>query len=311
MKKWPNFTWGFLLLAITLPFYSTADAQTAPVEIDAGFGLSTIALWEGGAPGTLGSATDDVPALTIFPPQHGKGNGSAVVVAPGGAYLGHASNIEGRQVADWYNSRGFTAFVLRYRLGGRYLYPIPLNDASRAIRLVRSLSTKFGIDPSRIGMTGFSAGGHLAAMLGTSFDGGNPDAKDPVDRISSRPDFIVLGYPWLTAMLPSRPGGTPSYQMLMNIPPEKQAEFEQPYTPLFHVTSRNPPTFIFITSDDPTVSVQGTIDYYSALRAARVPAEIHIFAHGPHGVGFGSGDPALDLWPMLLEAWLRGQQFLR
>jgi acetyl esterase/lipase len=299
-----------IIFVTTVLFIRPVGAQQIPIEVDPGFGLSTIALWEGPAPGALGSASEDTPALTVFPPQHGKGNGAAVVVAPGGGYMGRASNIEGRQVADWFNSRGFVAFVLKYRLGAKYLYPIPLNDASRAIRLVRSQAARLGFDPTRIGMIGFSAGGHLAAMLGATSGAGDSNAKDPVDRLS-RPDFIVLGYPWLNAMQPSHPGGTPSYQMLMNVPRERQADFVQPYTPLFHVTPRVPPTFIFITADDPTVSVRACLEYYGALRAAGVPAEMHIFEHGPHGVGLGSGDPALDLWPMLMDAWLRGLRILR
>jgi len=299
------------VLTLAIPLPRTGCAETVPAGIDPALGLSTLALWEGGAPGALGNAPEDTPTLTVFPPQAGKANGAAVIIAPGGAYLGLASNHEGRQVADWYSARGFTAFVLKYRLGARYLYPVPLADAARAMRLVRSRAAGFGLDSARIGMTGFSAGGHLVAMVATSFDSGQPDAKDPVDRFSSRPDFIVLGYPWLDAMQPSRPNSIPSYQTLMKIPEAQQASFAQPYTPLFHVTAGTPPTFIFITSDDSTVSVQASVDFYDALRAAAVPAEIHIFAHGPHGVGLGSGDPALDLWPLLLDAWLRGRHLLR
>lgn len=299
------------ILAVALSLGHAAHAEAPPVGVDPAMGLSTLPLWEGGAPGALGNAPDDTPTLTVFPPQGGKGIGAAVVVAPGGAYLGLASNIEGRQVADWYSARGFTAFVLKYRLGAKYLYPVPLNDAIRAMRLVRSLAPGFGLDPTRIGMTGFSAGGHLAAMVATSSDGGIPGAKDPVDRFSSRPDFIVLGYPWLNAMQPSRPPATPSYQILMKMPDAQHSALERSFTPVFHVTADTPPTFIFITSDDPTVSVQASIDFYCALKAAAVPAEIHIFEHGIHGVGLGSGDPALDLWPILLDAWLRERHMAR
>jgi acetyl esterase/lipase len=296
---------------MAIPLVSAARAESPPAEIDPGMGLSTLPLWEKDVPGAVGVAAEDTPTLTVFPPQSGKGNGTAVIVAPGGAYLGLASNLEGRQVADWYSARGVTAFVLKYRLGAKYLYPIPLADASRSVRLVRSLASKFGLDANRIGMTGFSAGGHLTAMLGTSYDAGKSDAKDPVDRVSSKPDFLVLGYPWLNAMQLARPGGTPSYQMLMKLPLEQHAAFVQPFTPIFHVTSATPPAFIFITSDDATVPAQASAEFYNALKAAGVPAELHIFEHGSHGVGLGSGDPALDLWPVLLESWLRGRRLLR
>jgi acetyl esterase/lipase len=299
-----------LVLAIAGAFTQAAHAQPASADIDPALGLSTIPLWEQGAPGALGNEYEDSPTLTMFPPQQGKSNGAAVVIAPGGGYQGRASNLEGRQIADWYNARGFTAFVLKYRLGVRYLYPIPLADGIRSVRVVRSLAEKYKLDSNRIGMTGFSAGGHLAAMVGNSCDKGKADSKDPIERFSSRPDFLVLSYPWLNAMQPSGHRGTPFYQAIMKLPEARYSEFVS-YTPLFHVTSRTPPTFIFITSDDPVVSVQSSVDYFSALRAAGVAAELHVFGHGAHGVGLGSGDPALDLWPTLLEAWLRGRQIMR
>ena len=163
------------MVVIAIALRHTVCAEPLPSGIDPAMGLSTMALWDGGAPGAVGNGLEDTPTLTVFPPQRGKGNGAAVIVAPGGAYLGLASNLEGRQVADWYNARGFTAFVLKYRLGAKYPYPIPLDDAIRAMRLVRSLAPKLGLDPTRIGMTGFSAGGHLAAMVATSFDDGKSE----------------------------------------------------------------------------------------------------------------------------------------
>jgi acetyl esterase/lipase len=301
------------LAAITfLSVFSPSRAQSTPAggPVDPEMGLATIRLWEGDAPGALGSAAADIPTLTVFPPQPGKGNGTGVVIAPGGAYLGLASNLEGRQMADWFNARGVTAFVLKYRLGAKYLYPTPFVDAQRAMRLARSLAGTYHLALDRIGVTGFSAGGHLAAMTGTIFDAGKPDATDLVERQSSRPDFMVLGYPWLDAMQKAREGFIPSYESLMKLPPERQSEFERPFTPLFHVTARTPPTFIFITSDDRTVPVQASVEFYSALKDAGVAAELHVFRHGTHGIGLGAGDPALDLWPVLLEAWMRGQGYI-
>jgi acetyl esterase/lipase len=277
--------------------------------LDPALGISTIPLWPSNAPEVAGTDAADLPTLTVFLPQKGRGTGSAVIVAPGGSYLGLASNLEGRQVADWFSSRGVTAFVLKYRLGAKYLYPIPLEDAERAVRLVRSSATSYGFLPDRIGFIGFSAGGHLAAATGTLFDAGKADAGDPVDRLSSRPDFLVLGYPWLNAMQPS--GHYITYcSVIKTIPPETCKLDEQKYTPSLHVTSQTPTTFIYSTTDDRTVPISASVDFYNALIAAGVPAELHIFRHGEHGSGMGAGSAALDQWPVLLEQWLRDQGLL-
>ncbi len=271
-------------------------------------GIATYPLWEGGAPGALGTGDLDIPMLTLLRPQPRTGNETAVIIAPGGAYLGLASNLEGRQVADWYTSRGVTAFVLRYRLGSRYLYPIPLQDAQRAIRFVRSHANEFGIRGDRIGFMGFSAGGHLAAMTATMFDAGKTDAPDSIDRVGSRPDFVVLGYPWLNAMEKNEEGVL-SYCSALKIPTDKCTNFEQ-YSPDQHVSAQTPPTFIYHTTDDELVPVEASMNYYRALRHAGVPVEMHLFGHGHHGSGLGLGDASLDLWPVLLESWLRSRGLL-
>jgi acetyl esterase/lipase len=201
-----------------------------------------------------------------------------------------------------------TAFVLRYRLGSKYLYPIPLQDAQRGIRLVRSHAKDFGILPDRIGVMGFSAGGHLAAMASTMSDGGNAAAPDAVDRVSSRPDFVVLGYPWLNAM-DKNETGVLSYCSALKIPADQCTNFEQ-YSPDQHVSAQTPPTFIYHTTDDELVPVEASMKYYRALRAAGVPVEMHLFAHGHHGSGLGLGDASLDMWPTLLESWLRSRGLL-
>ena len=157
-----------------------------------------IPLWEHDIPGALGTAEADIPTLTIYPAAR-RASGTAVVVAPGGGYSALAMDHEGRQVAAFFNSMGVSAFVLKYRLGPKYHHPIELGDAQRAMRIVRSRAQSFGVVPTRIGMMGFSAGGHLASTAATHFDAGKPDAADAIDRVSSRPDFLILGYPVISS----------------------------------------------------------------------------------------------------------------
>jgi acetyl esterase/lipase len=301
-------------LGLLLALAGAANAQTPQTtraELpapDSFLGIATFSLWDGDAPGAIGKALADIPTLTIFRPHRGTGNGTAVVIAPGGAYLGLAANLEGRQVADWFAARGVTAFVLKYRLGRNYLYPTPLLDAQRAIRLVRARAKDFGVAPDRVGMMGFSAGGHLTATTGTMFDGGRAEANDEVERAGSRPDFIILGYPWLNAMKPDRKGIL-SYCSALKIEPENCKGFEQ-YSPDSHVSAQTPPAFIYHTTDDELAPVDASVTFYRALSKAGVPVEMHLFAKGKHGSGLGLGDAALDLWPHLLEAWLRGRGLL-
>jgi acetyl esterase/lipase len=271
-------------------------------------GIETVRLWPGDPPEAKGAACQDLPTLTILEPQRGQGNGSAVIVFPGGAYLGLAANLEGRQVADWFVARGFTAFILSYRLSSSgYLLPLPLLDARRAIQTVRARARDYHIDPDRIVLIGFSAGGHLAALAATQFITGKPDAEDPVERVSSRPDFLVLGYPWIGAI--SSDTSHLSYCKLFNVM-DKCEELRQAYSPDLYVSKDTPPTFWFHTSDDGVVPVEQGLRFYEALVKAGVPAEAHIFAHGRHGSGLGGNDPALDAWPALLEIWLRASGLL-
>jgi acetyl esterase/lipase len=283
---------AIVTLGLLLALAGAAVAQTTRAELPAPdnfLGIATFPLWEGDAPGAQGKGSADIPTLTIFRPHRGTGNGTAVIVAPGGAYLGLAANLEGRQVADWFTARGVTAFVLKYRLGRSYLYPTPLLDAPRAIRLVRSRAKEFGIATDM-------------------FDSGHADATDEVERVSSRPDFIILGYPWLNAMKPNQEGVL-SYCSALKIEPEKCKGFEQ-YSPDSHVSAQTPPAFIYHTTDDELVPVEASVTFYRALSKAGVPVEMHLFAKGKHGSGLGLGDAALDLWPSLLEAWLRGRGLL-
>ncbi len=289
---------------------STTMLAQAPLPLDPVLGITTIPLYETPPTNGAGNPTDQ-PTLTVFVPQPGHNNGSAIIVAPGGAYLGLASNLEGRQVADWFTVRGFTAFVLKYRKGPQNLFPIPLQDGQRAIRLVRSLSGKYSFAQDRIGIIGFSAGGHLAASTATLFDQGPPASSDAVDQLSARPDFVVLGYPWLNAMEPAQAKEITYCSVTSGVTPAQCAAFMTAYTPKLHVTSRTPPTFIYSTSDDKTVPVRASVEFYEAMIKAGAPVEMHLFGHGSHGSGLGMGDAALDLWPMLLEQWLRDQGLLK
>ncbi len=271
-------------------------------------GVQTIRLWPGDAPEAKGTTCDDIPTLTILEPQQGHENGSAVVVMPGGAYRGLAANLEGRQVADWFAVRGFRAFVLRYRLASHgYLLPIPLLDARRAVQTVRARALDYHIDPNRIVAIGFSAGGHLAALAGTQFVAGKADSEDPIERVSSRPDYLVLGYPWIGAI--SSDTSHLSYCNIFNVMDRCEA-LRIAYSPDLFVTRETPPTFWYHTFNDQTVPVEQGLRFYEALVKAGVPAEGHIFANGPHGTGLGKGDAVLDQWPALLENWLRAQGLL-
>ena len=266
----------------------------------------TILLWQNGAPGALGQSDDDQPSITVYRPWGHNLSGTAVIVAPGGSYGFLASNHEGRQVANWFNAMGITAFVLKYRLGPRYHHPIELGDAQRAIRLVRSRAREFEISPDRIGMMGFSAGGHLASTTATHFDSGNPAAADIIDRASSRPDFVILGYPVITLEAPYVHAGS-ARNLLGDHPDPKLVE---ELSNELHVTTQTPPTFLFATSDDDVVPVENSVNFYVALHKAGVPAELHVFEKGPHGVGLDLGDLALGEWPALLANWLRQRGLL-
>jgi acetyl esterase/lipase len=228
------------------------------------------------------------------------------VIAPGGSYGFLASNHEGRQVANWFNPLGVTAFLLKYRLGPRYHHPIELGDAQRAIRMVRARAAEFNVRPDQIGMMGFSAGGHLASTVATHFDNGNPSASDPIDRVGCRPDFVVLGYPVITFQPPSLHSGSKDNLLGKNPDPKLVDELSNER----QVTAQTPPTFLWTTSEDTVVPPENSVSFYSALHKAGVPAELHIFEKGPHGVGLALGDPVLGEWPALLAHWLRSRGLL-
>jgi acetyl esterase/lipase len=295
-----------LLFTISSPA-DPVNAAVAPAatQTDQFLKLTSIPLWEGAAPQAVGDLSLDRPTLYVFRP-FGRPNGTAVIIAPGGAYLGLAADLEGRQVADWFASRGVTAFVLKYRLGARYPLPVPLLDAQRAIRLVRSQVKVYDLAPNRIGMMGFSAGGHLSALAGTTYDVGNSQAPDLIDRESSRPDFLILAYPALIMFAPANNSAI-GYCNVIKIGAACDEAYLAQFRPENHVDARTPPAFIYHTTDDALVPVDDSLRFFRALTVAGVPAELHVFAHGAHGSGLGLGDPALMVWPNLLDQWLRGR----
>jgi acetyl esterase/lipase len=263
-------------------------------------------LWPQGAPGAVGAEERDKPSLTIYLPPSDKANGTAVVVCPGGGYGALAVGHEGKEPAEWLNRHGIAAFVLRYRLGPRYRHPAPMQDAQRAMRLVRSRAKEWNLDPKRIGIWGFSAGGHLASTVATHFDVGKSDSDDPIERVRCRPDFAILCYPVITMRPPVTHGG--SRRNLLGDKPEEALESslcndEQ-------VTEKTPPTFLFHTNEDRAVLPENSILFYQALRRKNVPAELHIYEKGPHGVGLAVGRGAVSAWPEQLAGWLKTRGLL-
>src|SRR5215212_4159492 len=262
--------------------------------------FTTIRLWENGAPGTPPTKPQYEPELYVKLPS-APSTGTSVIILPGGGYGALAMTYEGLDVADWFGSFGVTAFVLKYRMQGTgHMHPVPMMDGQRAIRTVRARAGEWKIDPSRVGVLGFSAGGHLASTLGTHFDKGNAKSADPIERVSSRPDFMILCYPVISLTAPTAHRGsiknllgeTPDPKLLQNLSNETQ------------VTSQTPPTFIFQTSEDNGVPAENAVAFYLALHQAGVPAEMHIFQNGPHGVGLAKDLPGTKEWPKLCHNWL-------
>lgn len=268
--------------------------------------MTPIPLWPAGrVPGALGTGDADVPAVTIFRPGMEKSNGAAVVVCPGGGY-GNLAQHEGAPVASWLNTLGVTAFVLRYRLGPRYRHPVMAGDASRAIRWVRTHATEYGVDPARVGILGFSAGGHLASTAATHFDDGKPGNADPVEQHSSRPNAAVLIYPVITLERPFTHEGSRRNLLGDNAP----AELVRSLSNETQVTKQTPPTFLIHSHEDTAVPAENSLHFALALRRAGVPVELHLYERGAHGFGLGGNDPVLSGWPALCAAWFKGRGFL-
>jgi acetyl esterase/lipase len=271
-----------------------------------------IPLWEGKAPHAVGDTATDKPTVTVWRAPADKANGAAVVVCPGGGYAGLAMDHEGKQVAEFFNGLGVTAFVLKYRTANKErpgpLHPAPLTDAQRAIRLVRAKAADYGVDPKRVGLMGFSAGGHLASTAGTHFDDGKADAADPIDKQSCRPDILILGYPVITM----EDGVTHKGSRNNLIGPKLDPELVENLSNEKRVTDKTPPTFIFHTSEDTAVVPENAIRFYLACKAAKVPVELHMYEKGRHGVGINPKGVSVgtDTWKHRLADWLKDRGVL-
>jgi acetyl esterase/lipase len=263
-------------------------------------------LWPDGAPGAVGYEASDKPSITVYLPPAEKASGAAIVVCPGGGYGMLAVDHEGKQVADWLNSAGLAAFVLRYRIAPRYRHPTPLLDAQRAIRTVRTRANEWNVDPHRIGILGFSAGGHLTSTAGTHFDSGKLDSDDPIDRASCRPDFMVLVYPVISFTTEYTHVGSRNNL----VGKDADAKLVESLSNDLQVTGATPPTFLVHTNEDTAVPPENSVLFYMALRRAKVPAEMHVYEKGPHGLGLGPRDPAFSTWPQHCITWLRGRGIL-
>jgi acetyl esterase/lipase len=290
-----------LLLTLWLAAFSVGIAPAQrPAERE------VVLLWPDGAPGAVGNEDVDKPTLALYPAPEERSTGTAVVVCPGGGYRNLAMDHEGVQIARWLNSIGVAAFVLKYRLGPRYHHPAPLDDAQRALRYVRLNAGKFRIARDRVGIWGFSAGGHLASTAATHFDRGDQAAAEPIGRMTTRPDFAILGYPVISFTTEYTHEGSRRHLLGEN-PDPKLVELLSNEK---QVTAETPPTFLFHTNEDTGVPPENSVLFYLALRKAGVPAELHIYERGQHGVGLAPTDLVLSSWPRRLADWLYSRGLL-
>lgn len=251
-----------------------------------------------------GEAKHDQPRLYVHLASDAPANSPAVVICPGGGYWMLAMQHEGHDVARWFNQRGVHAFVLQYRLGQHaYRHPVMLGDAQRAIRMVRAHAKEWKLDPERLGIMGFSAGGHLASTASTHFDAGRKDAQDPVERYSSRPTFSVLAYPVISLNEAWTHRGSRKNLLGADPDPTLVAQLSSEH----QVSSLTPPTFLVHTDADNAVPPENSVMYYLALRKAGVPAEMHIYQKGRHGLGMAPDNPVFSTWMDRLADWLKGQ----
>lgn len=270
-----------------------------------------IDLWPEGVPGLRADASAEKyagelvsnvhrPTLTVFAAPAGRATGAAVVVCPGGGYSVLAWDKEGVEPARWLNGLGIAAFVLKYRLS-EYGRPAPLRDVLRALRVIRSRAAEFGIRPDRLGVMGFSAGGHLASCAGTLYDLPEGRTGAPLDAVSARPDFLILIYPVITMKDPYTHAS--SRRNLLG--PAPAPEIVERYSTELQVTKDTPPAFLLTTFEDGAVPAENSLGFFEAMHRAGVPAELHAYEKGPHGFGLRPGPGPAAEWPRLCGEWLR------
>jgi acetyl esterase/lipase len=237
--------------------------------------------------------------MYVYLPAKDKNTGAAVVICPGGGYAVEAIYHEGRDYAKWLNDQGIAGIVLKYRLPNGFHF-IPLKDAQRAIRTVRYNAKKWDIDPAKIGISGFSAGGHLASTAGTHFDKGNSKSRDEIERLSCRPDFMILFYPVITMREDFTHKGSRTNLLGKDYKPE----LEKLYSNEEQVTDMTPPTFLILSDDDAGVLPRNSVEFYMALKQFQIPASLHIIPFGGHGWGTNPSNACYPEWSVPLESWL-------
>jgi acetyl esterase/lipase len=289
------------LLVAALPAAFGGEAPAIPYALIPG----PIRLWSGPAPGALGERPQDIPTLTPYHPEPARRNGATILILPGGGYANLAAH-EGEGYAEWFVAHGFTAYVLKYRLGSHgYRHPTMLNDAARALRLVRGFARRDGLDPERIGVIGSSAGGHLAATLATRFELAHADVTDPIDQESARPDLAILCYPVVTLLEFAHAGSRRN--LLGDTPP---VDLVRLLSAELQVTPATPPCFIWHTVEDRGVPVENALLFATALRRAGVPFALHVYETGAHGLGLGRPGRPAPPWAEQLLYWLKERKFL-
>lgn len=287
--------WCLLLASFLLTFMSNAQEP--------------IPLWPGDPPGSVGKLEPhDVPTLTPYIADPSLATGAAIVICPGGGYGGLAAH-EGQDYAIWLNHQGIHGFVLKYRLGTHgYRHPVMLQDAARAVRLVRVRAGEWRVDSKRVGIMGSSAGGHLASTLLTHFDAGRPDAEDPMERQSSRPDLGILCYPVISM-------GANTHQGSKNnlLGKEPADDLVKLLSNELQVTAQTPPCFLWHTWEDTAVKVENSLDFAAALRRAGVPFDLHVYEKGRHGLGLGDQPPFTNAHPWTADCrfWLKQRGFAK
>jgi acetyl esterase/lipase len=289
---------GFVASAAVLMLCVSHIQAAGPRSLD-------VPLWSNGAPNALGKEAKDTPMAFVRLPESDQPT-SALVILPGGGYGNLAMGHEGKDIAEWANSMGMAAVICDYRHKGKgYAHPAPMQDAQRAIRLARANAKDWNIDPSRVGVIGFSAGGHLASTVLTKFEAADATQSDPVARESSRPDFGILAYPVIVfgqdathkGSQRNLLGESPSQEMIALFSSEKQ------------VTKETPPTFLFHTMEDKGVPPENSIAFYSAMLRNGVPGELHVFEKGKHGIGLGKSIPVTSEWSLACHRWLVSRGF--